>query len=173
MTRDRAVVSELVEALHGAKVDFIASLPDSRIAPLIEAIEVDGRFVHVPLTCEDEGVGVCAGAYFGGRHPCLLIQNSGLLESINDLVTLAVFSQIPLLLVVAYRGTLGEPHWYHGPVGRVTENVIKALGLRYAVVETPDEVAPALAGARLLAETSSHPVVVLLTLRALGSGTAA
>lgn len=172
MTGDSPAVSQFVEALHGAGVDFVASLPDSRIAPFLEAIGADERFVHVAVTCEDEGVGVCAGAYFGGRHPCLLIQNSGLLESINDIVTLAIFSQIPLLLVVAYRGTLGEPHWYHGPVGRVTENVIQALGLRYAVVETPHEVPTALAGARQLAETSSHPVVVLLTLKALGFGTA-
>lgn len=167
MTSDKATPPPFVDALHSAGVDFVASLPDSRIAPIITAIEEDDRFLHVPLTCEDEGVGVCAGAYFGGRRPCLLIQNSGLLESINDIVTLAIFSQIPLLCVVAYRGTFGEPHWYHGPVGRVTENVIDALGLRYAIVQTGAEMGPALAAARLLAETSSYPVIVLVTLPAL------
>jgi sulfopyruvate decarboxylase subunit alpha len=156
------------DALHEAGVDLVASLPDSRIAPLITAIAADARFVHVDLTREDEGVGVCAGAWLGGRRPCLLIQNSGLLESVNDLVTLAIFSQLPLLLVVAYRGTLGEPHWYHGPVGRVTEPVLRALAIPYVVVDDRAEVGRALADGLLLAETSAHPVAVLLTLRALG-----
>lgn len=161
-------ITGLVDALHGADVDFVASLPDSRIAPLIELIESDDRFDHVALTCEDEGVGVCAGAYFGGRHPCLLIQNSGFLEAVNDLVTLSIFSQIPLLLLVAYRGYIGELHWYHGPVGRVTEGVIAALGIKYVVLDRPEEAQDTISRARLLAETSSHPVVVLATLKALG-----
>jgi sulfopyruvate decarboxylase subunit alpha len=164
------VHARLVDELHEAGVDFVASLPDSRIAPLIEALEADGRFRHVALSREDEGVGVCAGAWFGGATPCLLIQNSGLLESVNDLVTLSIFSQVPLLLVVAYRGYLGEAHWYHGPVGRVTEGVLDALSIPYAVADDPDTVGTTLARARLLAETSSHPVCVLLTLNALEAG---
>lgn len=165
-------MASLVDALDAAGVDFVASLPDSRIAPLIEEIEADGRFRHVGLTREDEGVAVCAGAWFGGATPALLIQNSGLLESVNDLVTLSIFSQIPLLLVVAYRGYLGEAHWYHGPVGRVTEGVLNALQIPYTVADDPDTAASALARGRLLAETSSHPVAVLLTLNALEGGNA-
>jgi sulfopyruvate decarboxylase subunit alpha len=162
----------LVDALDAAGVDFVASLPDSRIAPLIEAVQADGRFRHVALTREDEGVGVCAGAWFGGATPALLIQNSGLLESVNDLVTLSIFSQVPLLLVVAYRGYLGEAHWYHGPVGRVTTGVLDALSIPYAVADDPGAVPATLSRARLLAETSSHPVAVLLTLNALDGGNA-
>jgi sulfopyruvate decarboxylase subunit alpha len=162
--------TSLPDALHESGVQVVASLPDSRIAPLIEAIEADERFVHVALTSEDEGVGVCAGAWLGGRRACLLIQNSGLLESVNDLVTLAIFAQIPMLLVVAYRGYLGEPHSYHGPVGRVTEGVLRALAVPYALVDDDGE---SLAGevkrATLLAETSSHPVALLLTLRTLSA----
>lgn len=161
-------VAPLPDALHEAGVDFVASFPDSRIAPLITAIEADDRFVHVSLSREDEGVGVCAGAWFGGRRPCLFVQNSGLLESVNDLVTLSIFSQIPLLLVVAYRGYVGEPHSYHGPVGRVTEGLLRALAIPYVVVDDGGESLGAeLRRASLLAETSSHPVAVLLTLRTL------
>jgi sulfopyruvate decarboxylase subunit alpha len=166
---EKTNIATLVDALATAGVDFVASLPDSRIAPLIARIEQDERFTHVGLTSEDEGVGVCAGAYFGGKKPCLLIQNSGLLEATNDLVTLALFSQIPMLLAVAYRGHIGEPHWYHGLVGRVTEPVLQALGLKYVVLDDAGRSADVFAGARLLAESSSAPVAVLLTLSAIGS----
>ncbi len=160
-------LQQLVGALHTAGIDFVASLPDSRIAPLIETVQRDSRFIHVELTSEDEGVGVCCGAYFGGKKPCLLIQNAGLLESINDLVTLAMFSQIPFLLLIMYRGHLGEPHWYHGLVGKVTEPVLQALSLKYFILDDPGEAAKVFSGARLLAETSSSPVAVLLTLSGL------
>jgi sulfopyruvate decarboxylase subunit alpha len=169
MTNPGKQSSPVTEALAAAGVDFVASLPDSRIAPIIEEISRDPRFVHVALTREDEGIGVCAGAFFGGRAPCLLIQNSGVLESVNDLVTLSILSQIPLLLVVAYRGYLGEPHWYHGPVGRVTESVLQALGLTYTVVDDPGDLEPAIVRARLLSQSSSYPVIVLLSLRVLGA----
>jgi sulfopyruvate decarboxylase subunit alpha len=166
VTASRA--GELADIMHEAGIDFVASLPDSRIAPWIAAVEQDERFIHVRLSSEDEGVGVCAGAWFGGRKPCLLIQNSGMLEATNDLVTLAMFSQIPLLMLVAYRGYIGEPHSYHGTVGRVTEPVLRALGIQHVVVDRPDEVSSAIARAALLAETCSYPVAVLLTLRAIG-----
>lgn len=163
--------AELADMLSDAGIDFVASLPDSRIAPWLDAVEEDPRFIHVALSSEDEGVGVCAGAWVGGRRPCLLIQNSGLLEAANDLVTLAVFSQIPLLLVVAYRGYIGEAHFYHGPVGRVTEPFLAALGIQHVVVDRPEELASAIERSALLAETCSYPVAALVTPQAL-SGTA-
>ncbi|HEX5145748.1 MAG TPA: hypothetical protein VFV85_01900 [Conexibacter sp.] len=157
----------IVDALHDAGVDFVASLPDSRLARHIEAIERDERLHHIALSSEDEGVGVCAGAWFGGSRPCLLIQNSGLLESVNDLVTLSIFSQLPLLLAIAYRGYVGEAHWYHGPVGRVTEGVLRALNVPYVIADAPDSVPSLLARTQQLTQTSSHPAAVLLSLDAL------
>ena len=68
-----------------------------------------------------------------------------MLEATNDLVTLAMFSQIPLLMLVAYRGYIGEAHSYHATVGRVTEPVLRALGIQHVVVDRPDEVASAIA----------------------------
>jgi sulfopyruvate decarboxylase subunit alpha len=143
-------------------------MPDSQITPVIALIEADSRFSHVPLVREDDGVGVCAGAYLGGAAPCLLIQNSGMLETYNDLLTLGVASQIPMLLVIGYRGTLGELHWYHGPAGRVTERALDLIGVPHFVLDEIDQAAAMIARGRQLARVNSCPVAILVTLDALG-----
>jgi sulfopyruvate decarboxylase subunit alpha len=160
----------LVDALAGAGIDVVASMPDTQITPVIRLLAEDERFVHVPLTREDDGVGVCAGAYLGGRAPCLLVQNSGLLEAYNDLLTLGVASEIPMLLLVGYRGTIGELHWYHGPAGRVTEPALDVLGIRYAVLDDIAHAASVVERSQRLARVSLRPVAVLVTLAALGIG---
>jgi sulfopyruvate decarboxylase subunit alpha len=158
----------LADALAGAGIDVVASMPDSQITPVIRILADDDRFVHVPLTREDDGVGVCAGAYLGGRAPCMLVQNSGLLEAYNDLLTLGVASEIPMLLLVGYRGTIGELHWYHGPAGRVTEPALNVLGIRGAVLDDIEQAASVVARSQRLARVSLRPVAVLVTLAALG-----
>jgi sulfopyruvate decarboxylase subunit alpha len=61
---------ELVNALTRAGVNFVASLPDASLAPMIEVIDETNSILHVPLSREEEGVGVCAGAHVGGKRSC-------------------------------------------------------------------------------------------------------
>jgi sulfopyruvate decarboxylase subunit alpha len=161
----------IVDALAAAGVDVVASMPDTQITPVIRLIGRDERFTHIPLTREDDGVGVCAGAYLGGASGCLLLQNSGVLETYNDLLTLGVACEIPMLLLVGYRGTLGELHWYHGPAGRVTEPALDVLGIRYAVLDDSADTESVIARSQTLARVSLRPVAVLVTLEALGLDT--
>ena len=157
----------IVNALSEAGIDLVASLPEGRTAGLIEAIASDERFVHVELTREDEGVAVCSGAWFGGRRACLFVQNAGLLKSVCELAKLSLFAQIPLLMLVMYRGDLGEPHWYHGTVGRVTVPVLDALGVKHFSLDGGRDAARVVCGARQLAEVNGQPVAVLLSQRAV------
>jgi sulfopyruvate decarboxylase subunit alpha len=163
-----AQATQLVDALAAAGVGVVASMPDTQVTPVIRLVMDDERFRHVPLVREDDGVGVCAGAYLGGGSGCLLVQNSGLLEAYNDLLTLGVACEIPMLLLVGYRGTIGEPHWYHGPAGRVTERALDVVGVCHAVLDDAAQAVPVIARSHLLARTSLRPVAVLVTLAALG-----
>jgi sulfopyruvate decarboxylase subunit alpha len=157
----------LVEALAGAGIDLVASVPDSQTTPLIRLLAGDERFSHVPLTREDDGIGVCAGAFLGGASPCLLIQNSGLLEAYNDLLTLGVASEIPMLLMVGHRGTLGERHWYHGPAGRATEGALDLIGVAHFTLDDGARAGHVIAHSQVLARVNSRPVAVLFTPGAL------
>ena len=157
-----------IGALKRARVDLVATLPDLKIVELVKAIDKDPELKHVPLCREEEGVGICAGAYLAGKKPALLMQNAGLLNSCNALTTTCLQFQIPVLLLIYYAGDFGDRGF--ATVGSVTEPVLDALGIRTYVLRRIDEVEETLRGAQILAEDSRRPVAVLLTKNILGAG---
>ena len=160
--------TNFIEALKRARIDFVATLPDLKLVEVIRAVDKDPDLKHVPLCREEEGVGICAGAYLTGKKPALLMQNAGLLNSCNGLTTTCLQFQIPLLLLIYYAGDFGDRGF--ATVGSVTEPVLEALGIRTYVLRRIDEVEETLRGAQILAEDSRRPVAVLLTKNILGAG---
>jgi sulfopyruvate decarboxylase subunit alpha len=158
---------KIVAALKRAGVDLVATLPDLKIVEVIRAIDEDAALKHVPLCREEEGVGICAGAYLTGKRPALLMQNAGLLNSCNALTTTCLQFQVPILLLIYYAGDFGDRGF--ATVGSVTEPVLDALGLRTYVLRKPDEIESTIRGAEVLAEDSRRPVAVLLTRSVVGS----
>jgi sulfopyruvate decarboxylase subunit alpha len=156
------VAITLHDALKAAGVDFVASLPENNLEPLIACFRADPDVVHVPLAREEEGIGVCAGAYLGGKVPALIMMDAGLLTCANALTVLAIQAGIPMLLVVGYSGGLGERYFMHTPLGPVVEPVLRALGLVYTVLERAADAPRQLARANTLAHSAKRPVVVLL-----------
>jgi len=151
----------LVDSLKKAGVDFVATLPDLKVVELIRAIDKDPALKHVPLCREEEGVGICAGAYLTGKKPAMVMQNAGLLNSCNALTTTCLQFQIPVLLLIYYAGDFGDRGF--ATVGSVTEPVLDALGLRTYILRKPEEVEQTIRGAQILAEDSRRPVAILLT----------
>jgi sulfopyruvate decarboxylase subunit alpha len=118
---------EVYEGMKEAGVDFVASVPCVYLKDLLELIEKDDCIVHVPVTREEEGVGICAGAYMGGRRPALLMQNSGLGNCLNALASLNLLYGIPLLMIISHRGVEGERVSAQVPMGYLTEPLLELL----------------------------------------------
>ena len=156
----------IVQGLKKAGVDFVATLPDLKIVEVIKTVDKDPDIKHVPLCREEEGVGICAGAYLTGKKTALLMQNGGFLNSCNGLTTTCFQFQIPILLLIYYAGDLGDRGFT--TVGSVTEPVLEGLGIRTYVLRKTEEVEETLRGAQILAEDSRKPVAVLLTKSVLG-----
>src|SRR5580704_5495580 len=64
---------KIISALRRAGVNFVASLPDASLVPLVEGLDKDNEIIHVPLSREEEGVGICAGANLGGKRCALMM----------------------------------------------------------------------------------------------------
>lgn len=156
----------IVSALKRAGIDLVASLPDKWLSDLIEEIAADPVIFHVRVAREDDGVGLCAGAYLGGRKAALVCQNAGLLLSANALAGYALHHQIPFLVLSAYRGSHDDTYYYQMYKGRVTLPVLDALGLPHHVVASPTDFYLIEEGAQQ-AYLTRMPVVLLLTRRAL------
>lgn len=157
---------KIITAIKKAGIDFVATLPDEKMVEVIRAIANEPGLKHIPLCREEEGVGICAGAYLAGKKTALIVQNAGFLNSANALTTTSLQFQIPTLLLIYYAGDLGDRGFT--TLGSVTEPALQALGIRYAVLRETDTIDEILSGAQVLAEDSKKPVAVLLTKKVLG-----
>jgi sulfopyruvate decarboxylase subunit alpha len=157
-SKDNARV--IVQGLKYAGINVIASLPDGALVSLIEAIDDSREFIHIPLTREEEGVGVCAGAYFAGGRTALLLQNAGLLNSCNGLTTTGLQFGIPMLLIVLYAGALGDMAFPQ--LGLVTEPVLSALRIPYHVLDDLADARTLFGKAITQAYNFNRPVAILL-----------
>jgi sulfopyruvate decarboxylase subunit alpha len=156
----------IVEAMKEAGVDFVTSLPDANLQKLLALIDADSELIHVTLAREEEGIGICAGAYIGGRMPAIIMQNGGFLNSCNALTTTALNFNIPILLLIYYAGDFGDEGF--AMLGSVTEPVLRGLGIRYQVLRSLEKIKGTIQGATTLAIDSRRPVAVLLTKDVLG-----
>jgi len=152
---------KIIRALKRAGVNFVASLPDASLAPLVQGFDKDNDIIHVPLSREEEGVGVCMGANFGGKRCAFMMQNAGLLNTCNALTTTARQIEIPMLLLVLYAGTLNDMAF--PMLGIVTEPVLDALEIPHYTLNNLDDAPALLAGALVQAYNAQRPVAVLIT----------
>ena len=93
--------------------------------------------IHVPLCREEEGIGICAGAYLVGKKCAAIMQNGGFFNSNNAIVSTLLQYQIPLLLLIYYAGDIGDRTF--ASTGSMTEPVLQALGIRYYIMRDTDD----------------------------------
>ena len=70
---------------------------------------------------------------------------------------------MPLLLLIPYRGDIGDAFWLMGPYKDTTEPLLKVLNAPYSVVSKTEDVAAAIVGAQGSTISWQRPVAVLLT----------
>jgi sulfopyruvate decarboxylase subunit alpha len=156
----------ILAELKKAGIDLVASLPDQWLGPLIRQCEADAAITHIKLAREDDGVGICAGAYLGGRKAALVCQNSGVLLAVNALGAMAFHHQIPLLILAAHRGHFDDGQYYQMYKGRICEPVLQAMGLPHYVIEGSDQFS-LIGDAARQAWLNRMPVVLLFRKKAL------
>lgn len=126
--------AELAALLERRGFDFFAGVPCSLIEDLIAALEVHPRLPYVPAPREDVAVGLAAGAWFAGRRPAVLMQNSGLGTSLNALASLALMYGLPSLLLVTWRGHRGKDAPEHILTGEISPRLLELLRIPHRVL---------------------------------------
>jgi phosphonopyruvate decarboxylase len=155
--------SELLGLLDEHRFDFFAGVPCSLFQGLITALEAsrDVSRPYVAAVREDVAVGVAAGAWFAGRRPAVLMQNSGLGTSLNALASLTLLYGLPALLLVTWRGHGGKDAPEHILTGRITPALLDLLGIPHRVL-APASTAADLAWASAEMERRSGPVALVV-----------
>ena len=98
----------VLQTLKRNEIRLVPYVPDRVLTPLIKNLHADPFFTTFATAREEEAVGIVSGAWMGGRRGAVLMQTSGFATLANVLASLAVPYQIPLIMFVSERGTLGE-----------------------------------------------------------------
>jgi sulfopyruvate decarboxylase alpha subunit len=130
----------IVRVLKSNSVRLITYVPDKVLAPLIKRLHADDYFTVICPAREEEAVGIVTGAYMGGMRGIVLMQTSGFATLANALASLTVPYQIPLLMLISERGTLGDFQLGQAIVCRTMRPILNSLNIENYAIERQDDV---------------------------------
>ena len=164
MTDDILPGAAIVGAIKDSAVEFVFSVPDITTSEgLLRPIAEDSDLRLIRVCKEDEGIGASAGLSYCDRRALLLIQQTGLLDSINAMRGVAVEFSLPICLMVGLLNMEpGVPPQQSKSYGiRVVEPILDAMGIKHELIDTEKDIAkiqPAIDHAY----AASEPVVLLI-----------
>lgn len=137
--------SVILHSLVKSGCSFYTGVPDSVLAGFIDAIEEAHRnndIEHVVAANEGNAVAIAAGHWLAtGEIPVVYMQNSGLGNAINPLMSLThdgVY-RIPVLLMIGWRGHNDRDEPQHLPQGRATLGILENMGIQPIILEKGSE----------------------------------
>jgi sulfopyruvate decarboxylase subunit alpha len=151
----------LYKAIKNSGIDLILSVPCDMLKGLINEIENAKEISYVPVTREEEGVGIAAGAYLGGYKPLILMQNSGLGNSINAIKSLLELYEIPVIFMMSHRGTEGEKISAQIPMGKVLLDLLDCIGIESLIINSHTKIINIEKAVKKSKETSK-PIALIL-----------
>lgn len=131
--------TEIIDVLDKENVDTVVTLPCEKMKNLFELVSQSSLFRHIPINREEEGIGICAGTHLAGGKPLMLIQSSGLGNSINAIMSLTKTYEFPLPTLASWRGIYKERIPAHIPFGRALPKVLEALNIPYKIIHDASE----------------------------------
>ena len=159
--------AEIHRELAAAGVTVVGYVPDAGHKRLIELCHQDKSMRAVPLTTEEEGIGLVAGAWLGGQKSVLLMQSSGVGNLVNVLGMIKV-CRFPLVMIVTMRGEQGEFNPWQVPMGENTARVLDTMSVAVRQAGDPQTVAAHVHTALGLAYETQGAQAVLIAQRVIG-----
>tara|TARA_B100000282_G_scaffold215829_1_gene159803 strand:+ start:14020 stop:15123 length:1104 start_codon:yes stop_codon:yes gene_type:complete len=159
-------IIELIRILKKNKINFYTGVPDSILKSLSNYLCSKKKDQHIIATNEGSAVSLAIGYHLStNKIPCVYMQNSGLGNSINPIVSIAhrkVYS-IPLLFLIGWRGSPNskdEPQ--HMTKGNITTNLLKLMNIKYIIIKKKDHIKKINKLVKY-AKINNKPVAILFT----------
>jgi sulfopyruvate decarboxylase alpha subunit len=122
-------------------ISLVPYVPDNVLRPLLDGIHADPFFTAFPCAREEEAIGIATGAIMAGRRTAVLMQTSGFATLPNVLASLPVAFQVPVVMVVSERGTMGEFNPGQAIVCRTMRPILDSMGIEHHTMSRLDEAA--------------------------------
>ncbi|MEE9560537.1 MAG: thiamine pyrophosphate-binding protein [Acidiferrobacterales bacterium] len=166
-TRNDVWPDDIFAVLKAAEVGQVVYVPDAGHARLIELCQMDDGIKTVPLTTEEEGIAVLAGAWLGGERGVLLMQSSGVGNCLN-MLAMVQECRFPFLTLVTMRGEWGEFNPWQLPMGQSAARLLRDMGVIVQPVNEAKQVGETVNAAARLAFDANRAVAVLISQRIIG-----
>jgi sulfopyruvate decarboxylase alpha subunit len=153
----------VVRALKANDVRLVTYIPDNVLTPLIDALHADSWFRVICPAREEEALGIVAGAWMAGLRGITLMQTSGFATVANVLASMIVPYQIPALMLISERGTLGDHQLAQAIVRSTMRPVLQTLGIEHFALERLEDVEFVVDGMARQAYATQAPAAVILT----------
>jgi sulfopyruvate decarboxylase alpha subunit len=153
----------ILATLKANNVKLIVYVPDRVFTPLIKSLHADQFFTTFAAAREEEAIGIITGAWMGGLRGAVLMQTSGFGTIPNALASLVVPCQIPALIFVSERGTLGEFNLGQALVYKTMRPVLNSLAVENVTITRQDELAFTVDRSIKQAVATQAPVTFILS----------
>lgn len=135
--------ADIINEIKRAGIRFVVALPDRMTSEHLLKPMLDDSDLQVVKVCkEDEGISVCSGLYAAGQRALLLIQYTGLLDSMNALTRIGVEGENPVCMMVGLLGKeAGVPPTQSRRFGlRIVEPILDVMGIEHHLVEAAQDI---------------------------------
>lgn len=162
MSKQAEIAKRIADELASLGIKLVASLPDNWINPLIDLLDRDKRFTHVPVNREEAAVALCSGAFMGGAGSAALMGASGFMTLPYAITKINYTYEIPVFYVITLRGAVGDPNRHHVSNSIYLRRVIDAIDIPCTIIDKPEEI-PMLSRAYRHSRTFYRSSLVALT----------
>ena len=164
MFMNEEAIKAITDGMKEAGISVVAMLSTHRIYGLLNAIEEDPDFDHVLVGNEGDAIGICAGAWLGGKMGAFVGQNSGLLLATYQLhCSISFFGGFPFLMLIDQKGAFGEHTFiqFYSYAIRMRE-IMQNLDVPYTTVAKTNELRSGILNGVKTARGFMRPACVFL-----------
>lgn len=159
---------EIIKGIEKTEAGYLLTLPCSTIGPVIECFENSDKITSFPISREEDGIGIAGGISLGGELPVMLIQDTGIGNSILAITTFAQAYHVPMLILVTRRGGFGEinsaVNLFSEPLPQILDaSGVKTFKLDYRVPLT--EWSTAIKQGAKYAKDTHRPIIIMFNIK--------
>lgn len=153
----------LVEEMKAAGIKLVVCLPDSWLKELDALLRADPYFEFVGVTNELEGVSIAAGAWLGGKRAIVVMENSGVRVASEALARISLGLEIPVLMLMSYRGYIGDGNWWAVGHAITMEPMLQVLRIPYCIIDREEGIKGSLQRAVSTMDASKNHVAIIVS----------
>lgn len=124
---------KLFNILEKKGIKNFIGVPDSTLKYFID--EGLKKRKIVIATREEEAIGIATGTSLSGEKSLVFMQNAGFANSLSTITSLLQLYQIPMILLIGWRGFLKNDAPEHEKIGEIQPELLKIVGFETKIIE--------------------------------------